>query len=151
MSRQLPVPIRNQQEPRAITTPGQGGSTSSALARMAIALAPDILRAAEQVMLKRSQPASITRQAPQAMHGQSFKISEVEIDTSIPFVRRVTVRNASSWSTFPAEEPVPVSEPRRSRGMMLGLSGAAALVAAVMVRRAMPSGRIIDVTGRQRD
>lgn len=151
MSQQLPVPIRNQQPDRSIAVAGQQGSASSTLARMAIALAPDILRATERIVLKRDQPAPAPRQHQQAVHGQAFQVSEVEIDTSIPFVRRVTVRNAASWSTFAEPDPVPVVESKRSRGKLIGLSGAVALVAAVMVRKAIPGGKIIDVTGRQRD
>ena len=153
MSRQLPVPIQNKQESRSLAVPGQQTSTSSPLVRLAVALAPDILRAAEQVVLKRVAEPARKESAP-VLHGQSMHLSEVEIDTSLPFVRRVTIRNASAWSTFPATpEPVTPEGPSfmRKTGRFLGVSGAAALVTAVMVRRFMPGGRIIDVQGRQRD
>lgn len=150
MSRQLPVPVSNQTRSDALASSGHTGSASSALVKLAIAMAPEILKVAEQVVLKRDQPSRPAQRQSQATHGQSFQISEVEIDTSIPFVRRVTVRNASSWSTFPTEPEDFTSEARRSRGKLLGLSGAAALVAAVMVRKAIPTGRIIDVQGKEK-
>jgi hypothetical protein len=150
MSRQLPVPVRNESGGRSLVVPGQQPSTSSSLARMAISLAPDVLRAAERLIFKQSRQPVSRGEFSQGMHGHSVHLSEVEFDTSIPFVRKVTVRNASSWSTFPiAIQPEPA--PRRSRGRLIGVSSAIALVAALMLRRAIPGGRIIDVPGRQRD
>ena len=148
MSRQLPVPVRDQTQDRALSA--QQSSASSSLARLAISLAPDILRATERIVLKRDQPAARSQQR-QGMHGHSIQMSEVDIDTTIPFVRRITVRNASSWSTFPLHQPEPIVESKHSNLKLLGLSSAAALIAAVMVRRAIPGGRVIDVQGRQRD
>ena len=150
MSRQLPVPVSSQSRSNSLAPAGQSGSASSALARLAIAMAPEILKVAEHVVLKRDQPARPAQRQSNGMQGQSFQVSEVEIDTTNPFVRRVTVRNASSWATFPAEQVAVPVEAKRSRGKLLGLSGAAALVAAVMVRKAIPTGRIIDVQGKEK-
>lgn len=150
MSRQLPVPARNEGNERALTVQRQQGIASSPLARLAISMAPDLLRAAEQIIVKRAERPSQQHPA-HGMQGQSVQLSEVEIDTSIPFVRRVTLRSATSWTTFPAIEPEPAPTGRLRKGSLIGVSGAAAFVAAVMVRRLMPAGRIIDVTGRQRE
>lgn len=148
MSQQLPVPVGN---PSRLALPAQSSTLSSSLARMAIALAPDILRATEQVLTDRNQPAVPARQPVQLFQSQAVQLSEVEINTSLPFVRRVTVRNATSWTTTPVFEPTPVVETRRSRGRWIGISGALALLAAVAVSKAIPAtGRIIDVPGRQR-
>lgn len=150
MSRQLPVPARNEGNERALAVRRQQGLASSPLARLAISLAPDLLRAAEQIIIKRAEQPS-RQQTVHGMQGQSVQLSEVEIDTSIPFVRRVTLRSATSWSTFPTVEPETIHSGRLRKGSLIGMSGAAAVVAAVMVRRLMPGGRIIDVDGRQRE
>jgi hypothetical protein len=150
MSQQLPVPLRNQPRERSLAIPGQQSSTSSTLARLAISLAPHVLRSAEQVILKRNQQPA-PRQTASSMHGQSVRLSEVEIDTSIPFIRRVTVRSASSWSTLPTAPPLPIEDGGRSRGRLIGISGAVIVLAAVMARKVIPTGRIIDIQGRQRD
>ena len=150
MSQQLPVPLRSQPRERSLAIPGQQSSTSTTLTRIAVALAPQALRAVEQVILKRNQQPA-PRQSTSGLHGHSVHLSEVEIDTSIPFVRRVTVRNASSWSTLPVAQPLPVEDTGRSRGRLIGISGAVVLVAAVMARKMIPTGRIIDIQGRQRD
>jgi hypothetical protein len=150
MSQQLPVPLRNQPREQSLAIPGQQSSTSSTLARLAISLAPQVLRTVEQVLLKRSQQPA-PRQSTSGMHGHSVRLSEVEIDTSIPFIRRVTVRNATSWSTLPVPQPLPIEDSGRSRGRLIGISGAVIVLAAVMARKVIPTGRIIDIQGRQRD
>lgn len=152
MSQQLPVPVRNQSRNTALAVPSASGSVSSSIARLAISLAPDILRATEKVLLDRSRQEAAPHQqaAEQRFHTHAVQLSEVEINTSLPFVRQVTVRNATSWTSLPVIEPEPVEPAKRSRGRMIGISGAVALVAAVMVRKAIPSGKVIDVPGRQR-
>lgn len=152
MSQQLPVPVRNQSRTTALAVPTESRSVSSSIARLAISLAPDILRATEKMLLDRTRQESSQRQqaAQQHFHSHSVQLSEVEINTSLPFVRRVTVRNATSWTSVPMIEPEPIEPAKRSRGRLLGISGAVALVAAVMVRKAIPTGKVIDVPGRQR-
>lgn len=152
MSRQLPIPLRNESAGRSLAVPEQRATTQSPLVRLAIALAPDILRAAEQVVLQRAATPARSEPARQT-HSHSVQISEVEVDTSLPFVRRVTVRSASSWTSSPVEQPEPAAAPSglRRTGRWLGFSGAAAVVAALMVRRYMPGSRVIDVEGRARD
>lgn len=147
MSRQLPVPFRNEQHNRSLAVPGGKDSGNSPLVRLAIALTPDALRAAERLVTRRA-----TRQYPQQEHtgrmtpSRSIQLSEVEIDLDMPFVRRIIVRNATAWSTFPAAAP-PARSGLRRAGRVIGMSGALALVAGVMLRRMLPDGRdkIIDI------
>ncbi len=152
MSRQLPVPLRNEPNGRALAVPSQRSTASSQLVKLVVALTPDIVRAAERAVLRRAErhPAIHSEQrAP----SRSIHLSEVEIDLDMPFVRRVVVRNATAWSTFPAEpEPAGRSGVRRV-GRFIGMSGALALVAGLMARRVMPGGwgRVIDVEGRAKD
>jgi hypothetical protein len=150
MSQQLPVPLRNEPRERSLAIPGRQSSASSTLAQLAVSLAPQVLRTVEQVILKRNQQPA-RRQSTGGSQGHSVHLSEIEIDTSIPFVRRVTVRNATSWSTLPAPQTHPIEVSGRSRGRLIGISGAVVVLAAVMARKVIPTGRIIDIQGRQRD
>lgn len=152
MARQLPALLHNEPDSHALATPAQRqGIVSSPIARLAVALAPEVLRAAERVVLRRTErravPASIQDQP-----ARSIQVSEVEINFDMPFVRRVVVRNASAWSSFPTE-PAPSRSGLRRAGRVIGMSGALALVAGVAVRRLGPAGRgrIIDIQSRRRD
>lgn len=145
MSRQLPAPFRNEQNNRSLVVPGGKDVAGSALVRLAVALTPDALRAAERLVARRAA-RQYPQQTVQSMPSRSVQLSEVEIDLEMPFVRRVIVRNATAWSTFPVEVP-PARSGLRRAGRLIGMSGALALVAGVMLRRMMPSGRgrIIDI------
>ena len=152
MSRQLPVPLRDEPNGRALAIPEQQRPESSPLVRLAVAVAPDVLRAAERLVTRRAvdqQP----RQPAKSMPARGFQISEVEIDFDMPFVRRVVVRNANAWSSFPDEPVVQERSSLRRAGQVIGMSGALALVAGIVVRRMLPGerGRVIDVEGRRRD
>lgn len=152
MSRQLPVPFRNEPNGRSLAIPYGQGAASSPLVRLAVALTPDVLRAAERVVTRRAERQYPQQHAGQMPASRSVQLSEVEIDLATPFVRRVTIRNATAWSTFPVEVPPGRSGLRRV-GRAIGMSGALALVAGVMVRRMMPDGRdkIIDISDARRD
>lgn len=152
MSRQLPVPFRNEPNGRSLAIPDGQSAASSPLVRLAIALTPDVLRAAERVVTRRGERPYPQQHSNQALPSRSIQLSEVEIDLATPFVRRVTIRNATAWSTFPVE-PIANRSGLRRAGRMIGMSGALALVAGVMVRRMMPDGRekIIDISDARRD
>lgn len=152
MARQLPALPNSEPDSRALATPSQRqGIAHSPIARLAVALAPDVLRAAERVVLRRAERRSVPTSIPD-QPAQSIQVSEVEINFDMPFVRRVVVRNASAWSTVPAE-PAPSRSSLRRAGRVIGMSGALALVAGVAVRRLGPAGRgrIIDIQSRRRD
>lgn len=151
MARQLPAVIENQ---RALS---QAVDSRSTVGRMIAAAAPDIIRAAERIATQRLQrrertpPAAVLPEHTEAMH-----LSEVEIDVSVPFVRRVTMRNMTAWQNGPAT-PAQAPEPRaggiglaRKIGL-IGASSALALGIGVLARRVGPfSGQddnIIDVSG----
>lgn len=150
MSRQLPVPFRNEPNSRSLALPDGRSAASSPLVRLAIALTPDVLRAAERVVLRRGEPQYPQQRSKQVLPSRSIQLSEVEIDLATPFVRRITVRSATAWSTFPVG-PVANRSGLRRAGRVLGMSGALALVAGVMVRRMMPGAqdKIIDISSRR--
>lgn len=150
MSRQLPVPFRNEPNGRSLTIPGGQSAANSPLVRLAVALTPDVLRAAERAVMRRGERQYPQQHSNQALPSRSIQLSEVEIDLTTPFVRRITVRNATAWSTFPVE-PVANRSGLRRAGRVIGMSGALALVAGVMVRRMMPDAqdKIIDISSRR--
>lgn len=150
MSRQLPVPFRNNPDSRSLAIHGAQSVANSPLVRLAIAFTPDALRAADRILVRRAERQSPQQRADQTLPSRSIQLSEVEVDFAMPFVRRVTIRNATAWSTFPIEAP-PSRSGLRKAGRVIGMSGALALVAGVMVRRLMPAAqnKIIDISSRR--
>lgn len=155
MARQLPVPTNN----RHSQLPVPSSQATSALARAAIALAPDMLRLAERVASQRLQakrePEPVQQQA---IRQEAHHLSEVEINFDVPFVRRIVMRSATSWISTPPEPVVVVEEPRSTGRLrtvgLLGASGAAAVAVGLLARKldvlANGKGRVIDVPSRPR-
>lgn len=115
MSRNLPaLPSRVEIEPVSA-----GGRLRrwlrSPLGAAASEVAPDLVRLAAERVGRRGN----SHQTPPGASG--VDVSEVEIDLAAPFVRRVVVRTASSWSVSPE-----VLQParRRRRAGRLGLRAA---------------------------
>lgn len=144
MSRQLPVPLRTgRTEPRVerpeviVLDARAGGSRgTSAFGRLLLSLTPDLIRAVEHSLAQRNESRSSApaiRQDARAYRG-GVQLSEVEYDTSLPFLRKVTVRKASAWTTdLPFVEPVSETPSRRGgklrRAGLLSVGGAFALAA----------------------
>ncbi|MDI3342056.1 MAG: hypothetical protein QJR03_16160 [Sphaerobacter sp.] len=137
MSRDLPaVPSRVE------IVPAGGGRLRrwlrSPLGQAAADVAPDLLRLAGRAVASERQRQAAPDHPPAGATG--VNVSEVEIDVSAPFVRRVVVRSASAWSV-PPELLQPA--PRRRRTGRLGL-GAASLAGLAMlglvVSRRLPLG-----------
>jgi len=159
-----PAPPAKIEPAELVPSRPTSSSQQSTLARIAIAAAPEILRVAEQLAQQRTQQRKVeaTPSAPSARTVESIQLSEVVIDFTVPFVRKITMRNASAWSvTPPAGAPLlSVVLPdkrgtRMKRVGLVGISGAAALAAGLIAhyadQRIGGRGRIIDVTGRRRD
>jgi hypothetical protein len=151
MSKYLPVPVRGGRD-RAIThevivveprkTQVSTGRSVAPLAKLALDLAPDLLRAFERSRAQRTDSMAIpaTRlSANQRGLTSGVQLSEVELDMRVPFVRRVTVRRATAWTTdLPIAPAVtPVTSPQRGgrfrRVGVVGLGGAVALAALGLV------------------
>jgi hypothetical protein len=153
MARQLPALVSDQ---RSIARAGQPPST---VGRAIAALAPDVIRVAERLATQRlQQRRELNQAAQQANHTEALHLSEVEIDISMPFVRRVTMRNLTAWQNIPQIVVQPRPEPAPSKRLrnagLLGASGVLAVCAGLLARRVGPfaGGRqhIIDVPGRPR-
>ena len=148
MSRQLPVPLRpGRTEPRVerpeviVVDPRSAGSrTSSAFGRLLLSLTPDLIRVVERSLAQRSDPRSVApavREDARAYRG-GVHLSEVEYDTRLPFLRKVTVRKASAWtSDLPFTEQSSVDTGRRSGKLriagILSVGGAFALAAVGLI------------------
>lgn len=145
-SKYLPVPLRNASE-RALKTnvivlePGATQPSASRpaapLARLALDLAPDILRAFERARSQRAAVVNLRLPATEPAREQraftsGVQLSEVELDMRVPFVRRVTIRKATAWTTAipipPSIAPTPRSGRLRRAGVV-SVGGAVALAA----------------------
>ena len=171
MSKHLPVPVRSERPERLerprrverpeviVIDPGRLAERRQPhpLARLALALVPDLLRAAERSLAQRQPPPALVRleqkepREPRA-RASGFQLSEVEYDMRVPFVRRVTVRRASAWS---AELPQLLSsdaapEPHGKSGLRrAGVVGAGALALAALGLLAGRSGSLPGLGGRR--
>ena len=148
MSRQLPVPLRpGRTEPRVerpeviVLDSRAGGSRgSSAFGRLLLSLTPDLIRAVERSLSQRNESRSAApavRQDTRAYRG-GVQLSEIEYDTRLPFLRKVTVRKASAWtSDLPFIEQAPVTPGRRGGKLrmagILSVGGAFALAAVGLI------------------
>ena len=144
MSRQLPVPLRpGRSEPRVerpevivLDSRSAGSRGTSAFGRLLLSLTPDLIRAVERSLAQRNESRAATpvvRQDTRAYRG-GVQLSEVEYDTRLPFLRKVTVRKASAWtSDLPFVDPVVEAPSRRGgklrRAGLLSVGGAFALAA----------------------
>lgn len=153
MARQLPARLHDN---RSLALPESSGT---AISRLASAVAPDLIRIAERWASERVRQRDVREHVPQhATSGEAMFMSEVEVDVSAPFIRKVTMRRVAAWQTT----PVTVDPPARDRrdGVMrrvglIGATGLVAVAAGLLAKRAVTfsNGRptIIDVPGRQRD
>jgi hypothetical protein len=152
MSRQLPVPLRpGRTEPRVerpevivLDSRSAGSRGTSAFGQLLLSLTPDLIRAVERGLAQRNESRSVAPavQKDTRAHRGGVQLSEVEYDTSVPFLRKVTVRKASAWtSDLPFFEPVVESSSRRGDKLrwagLLSVGGAFALAAlGLLVNRA---------------
>ncbi len=148
MSRQLPVPLRpariepRVERPEVIVVDSRSAAArgTSAFGRLLLSLTPDLIRVVEQSLAQRNDSRSTApavRQDPRAYRG-GVQLSEVEYDMSLPFLRKVTVRKASAWtSDMPFIEQVLESPGRRGGKLrmagILSIGGAFALAAVGLI------------------
>jgi len=151
MARQLPALVPGQ---RSLSRVGDSHST---VGRVVAAVAPDVIRAAERIATQRLQRRERGHSSVAMLeHTEAIHLSEVEIDVSMPFVRRITMRNMTAWQNGPAQQ-LPAQESRSGIGLgrkvgLIGASSVLALCLGVLARRVGPfSGQddnIIDVSGK---
>lgn len=154
MARQLPALVSGQRSLSRATTP------NSTVARLLATVAPDVIRAAERLATQQLQAREQSRsQVNITEHTEAFHLSELQIDTSVPFVRRITMRNMTAWQNSPVPQfPEPAAGSSgagivRKLGL-IGVSSVFALGLGLIARRVGPfSGHdasIIDVTPKQK-
>lgn len=151
MARQLPALVPDQRSLSRIE------ESNSAVSKLLAAIAPDLVRAAERLATQRIQRRDTRRSAGIVPdRSEAVHLSEVEIDVSVPFVRRITMRNMTAWQTGPAPEPEKTEQSTSGMGIgrkigVLGASSVLALCLGVLARRIAPFGdddRVIDVVGK---
>lgn len=127
VSNRLPAPLRTRAVARpevVVLEPQRSPQAVNPLIRLALSLAPDIIRAVERNRERREgvvTPLATDRRR----FASGVQFSEVEVDTRVPFVRKVTVRKATAWSTDLPDIPRPAPRPRRlRRASLLGISSA---------------------------
>ena len=163
MPKRSATPAQRPPSELVLSQPNAAPTQPSTLTRLAIAAAPELLRAAERLANQRTQQRRVEPvAAPTSPRVESIQLSEVEIDFSVPFVRKITMRNASAWSVVPlaavAQAVVEAEAEKRGgrlrKASLVGISGAAAVAAGLLAhyadQRMGGRGRIIDVPGRRR-
>lgn len=103
---------------------------SSPLGRAVSEVLPDVVRLIGRRGAAGSESRSLASHIlPSSDGANGMSISEVEVDVDAPFIRRVVIRSASSWSVAP---DILKAEQRRRRGRyglsaltvgMLGIAG----------------------------
>lgn len=139
MSQRLPVPLGSGHAARpevvVLTPENAPAGRSSTLLRLALQLAPDVLRALDRPRSRPSQITSIPSPGRNTVRGLSM--SEVELDVRIPLVRRVVVRKATAWAAdMPAAVATPPKGGRLRRVGMLGAGAFAAATIGLLANRA---------------
>jgi hypothetical protein len=156
MSRNLPVPLPPERPevvvldpPGAVATPGP--RPLGALARLALHLTPDVIQALERSLAQRrpeAPRAAAVAQPDLRVVTDAIQYSEIEYDTRVPLMRKVTVRTATSWTTS-APALVPRADDlggsRLRRAGAVGIGGAVALAALGLLANrgglSLPGGR----------
>lgn len=95
---------------------------------------PDVLRMANRNRLPEQRPL-VSQILPSSDGASGMTLSEVEVDIDVPFVRRVTIRSASSWSIAPDVLKAYHRQERQSRWKLRALAAGAIGVASVVLAR----------------
>lgn len=141
MSRNAPVPVRSSSIERppvvvldTVRPNKRQSPVDNPLARFALSVAPDLLRAVERSVSRRNDARQLSTLQPvgeKRTYTSGMNFSEYDVDVRLPFVRHVTVRKATAWATdAPSNEPVPVATPSlKRRAGVVGIGGVLALTA----------------------
>jgi hypothetical protein len=128
ISDRLPAPLRNREPARpdvVVLEPSRSSQTVNPLIRLALNLAPDVFRALARNRQQQRDAVVPTPFVDRRRYTSGVRLSEVEVDTRVPFVRKVTVRRATAWSADLPEIAPPASPQRRMRWAgLLGIGSA---------------------------
>lgn len=140
MSDNLPVP-RSRELPDQITSYTQNGKGASLrdwigspLGRAAAQALPDIVRMANRSR-QPEQQSLVSQIMPSSDGASGVTLSEMDVDVDIPFVRRLTIRSASSWSIAPEVILAEQRQKQRNRWKLRALAAGVVGVAGMILAR----------------
>jgi hypothetical protein len=147
MSNNLPVP-RNELSPETLQRNDQAGRSiplsdwiSSPLGRAVAQALPEVIRLASRRQPPEVRPLA-SRILPSSDGASGMTLSEVEVDIDAPFIRRLTIRSASSWSVSPEVILAEQRQQRRARwklrALTAGLLGIAGMALALRSGISLP-------------
>jgi hypothetical protein len=140
MRENLPV-LRSESTPELIRERGQSGMVSSLsswigspVGRAIAQVLPDVIRMANRSKPAESRPL-VSQILPSSDGASGLTLSEVEVDLDVPFIHRVTIRSASSWSVAPDVLLAERQKEKRGRWKLRALAAGALGVAGVILAR----------------
>lgn len=141
MTDNLPVP-HSRELTDQITSYAQNGKgaslrdwISSPLGRAAAQVLPDVVRMANRSH-QPAQQSLVSQIMPSSNGASGVTLSEMDVDVDIPFVRRLTIRSASSWSIAPEVILAEQRQKRRNRWKLRALAaGVMGLAGVILARR----------------
>lgn len=140
MRNNLPA-MRSSNLPDQISSGSENGRLSglstwlgSPIGRAVAQALPDVLRMANRNRLPEQRPL-VSQILPSSDGASGMTLSEVEVDIDVPFIRRVTIRSASSWSVAPDVLKAYHRQERRSWWKLRALAAGAIGVAGVVLAR----------------
>jgi hypothetical protein len=140
MTENLPS-LRSGSLPDQITSNGRSSRFSglsswigSPVGRAVAQVLPDVIRMANRPRQPESRPL-VSQILPSSDGASGMTLSEVELDIDVPFIRRMTIRSASSWSVAPQVILAEQRQQRRSRWKLRALAAGALGVASVVLAR----------------
>jgi hypothetical protein len=131
-SSSLPDQIRSGRDSGRLS--GLSTWLGSPIGRAVAQALPDVLRMANRNRLPEQRPL-VSQILPSSDGASGMTLSEVEVDIDVPFIRRVTIRSASSWSVAPDVLKTQYRQDRRNRWKLRALAAGAIGVASVMLAR----------------
>jgi hypothetical protein len=137
----LPVP-RTDTTPDSFSRNGHSGRMSglsewigSPVGRAIAQVLPDVIRMANRPKPAETRPL-VSQILPSSDGASGVTLSEVEVDVDVPFIHRITIRSASSWSVAPDVIMAEQRKQQRSRWKLRALAaGAIGIAGYVLARR----------------
>lgn len=131
-TRSTPDRISPDQQPGLLS--GLSEWVGSPVGRAVAQALPDVLR-----MARRPEPndsrSFVSHILPSSDGASGVTLSEVDVDLNVPFIRRLTIRSASSWSVAPSVILADQRKRRRARWKLRALAAGAISIAAVVLAR----------------
>jgi hypothetical protein len=140
MSDKLSIPRSSEVTEQDIAYARNGRGTGlrewigSPLGRTVAQVLPDVLRMANRSRQPEQRPL-VSQIMPSSDGASGVTLSEVDLDIDIPFIRRLTIRSASSWSISPEVLLAEKRQKSRKRWKLRALVAGAMGIAGVLLAR----------------